>query len=194
MTWTDILKIVAGIIAALGGGSAIILGFSNYFGQLLAKRYEEKIRAKFQNEINSYQTQLDILKQTTLRYSDRQFEHYGKLWSSLFDLKLLADDLWERADPSRLERFSRQLRITKTDIEKAALFIEEAHYNELIKIIKHFSEYQLGKLDLINYRRNEIYDDFHVNQMIAHNGMKKDAFEKLIYIIKADLRKQIGGN
>jgi hypothetical protein len=61
MTVTEITKIVLGFIAALGGGGAIVLGLSNYFGQLLAKRYEEKIKAKFQNEINEYQTQLDIL-------------------------------------------------------------------------------------------------------------------------------------
>ncbi|MEJ7739696.1 MAG: hypothetical protein WKF97_19905 [Chitinophagaceae bacterium] len=193
MTWTDTLKVVSGVIVALGGGSAIILGFSNYFGQLLAKRYEEKIKVKFQNEINSYQNQLDILKQTTLRYSDRQFEHYSKLWSSLYDLKLLADDLWEQADPVRLERFSKQLRTTKADIEKASLFIEEEHYKELTKLIKGFSEYQVGKLDLINYRRNEMYNEYHVNQLIEHNGQKKNAFEKLIYIIKTDLKKQIGG-
>ncbi len=42
MTVTEITKIVLGFIAALGGGGAIVLGLSNYFGQLLAKRYEEK--------------------------------------------------------------------------------------------------------------------------------------------------------
>ncbi len=193
MTATEIIKIVLGIIAALGGGGAIVLGLSNYFGQFLAKRYEEKLKAKFQNEINEYQTQLDILKQTTIRYSDKQFEHYSKLWASLYDLKLLADDLWQQADPLRLERFSKQLKITKTDIERASLFIEEEHYKELTELIKHFSEYQVGKLDLINYRRNEYYDDYQVNQMIVNNGLKKDAFDKLIYVIKGDLKKQIGG-
>jgi hypothetical protein len=99
MTTNEIFKIVLGVIAALGGGGAIVLGLSNYVGQLLAKRYEERIKAKFQNEINAYQLQLDIIKQVTIRYSDKQFEHYGKLWASLYDLKLLADDLWQEANP-----------------------------------------------------------------------------------------------
>ena len=193
MTATEIIKIVLGIFAALGGGGAIVLGLSNYFGQFLAKRYEEKIKAKFQNEINEYQTQLDILKQTTIRYTDKQFKHYSKLWASLYDLKLLADDLWQQADSLRLERFSKQLKISKTDIERASLFIEEEHYKELTKLIKHFSEYQVGKLDLINYRRDEYYDDYQITQMIENNGLKKDAFDKLIYVIKGDLKKQIGG-
>ncbi|HEV7380751.1 MAG TPA: hypothetical protein VGN64_13220 [Dyadobacter sp.] len=61
MTTVEITKIVCGILASLGGGGAIVLGLSNYFGQFLAKRYEEKIKANFQNEINEYQSQLDII-------------------------------------------------------------------------------------------------------------------------------------
>lgn len=194
MTATEITQIVLGFIAALGGGGAIVLGLSNYFGQFLAKRYEEKIKAKFQNEINEYQSQLDIIKQTTIRYSDKQFEHYSKLWSSLYDLKLLADDLWQQATPVRLERFSRQLRNTKTEIEKASLFIEENHYKELTETIKFFSEYQIGKSDLINYRQANNFDNHTVEQMIADNGAKKLAFETLILAVKADLKKQIGGH
>jgi hypothetical protein len=194
MTTTEITQIVLGFIAALGGGGAIILGLSNYFGQFLAKRYEEKIKAKFQNEINEYQSQLDIIKQTTIRYSDKQFEHYSKLWSSLHDLKLLADDLWQQATPVRLEKFSRQLRNTKTEIDKASLFIEENHYKELTETIKFFSEYQIGKSDLVNYRQANNFDNQTVEKMIADNGAKKLAFETLILAVKADLKKQIGGH
>ena len=193
MTTAEITKIVLGILAALGGGGAIVLGLSNYFGQFLAKRYEEKIKAKFQNEINEYQSQLDIIKQTTIRYSDKQFEHYSKLWASLYDLKILADDLWQQATSPRLEKFSKQLKSTKTEIEKASLFIEETHYKELTDTIRHFSEYQIGKSDLINYRQANYYDDYQVQQMIADNGIKKLEFEKLILVVKADLKKQIGG-
>jgi hypothetical protein len=193
MTIAEITKIVLGIIAALGGGGAIVLGLSNYFGQFLAKRYEEKIKAKFQNEINEYQSQLDIIKQITIRYSDKQFEHYSKLWASLYDLKLLADDLWEQATSARLERFSRQLKSTKTEIEKASLFIENSHYKELTETIKYFSDYQIGKSDLISYRQANGYDEYFVQQMIFDNGLKKSAFETLILEVKTDLKKQIGG-
>jgi hypothetical protein len=193
MTITEITKIVLGFIGALGGGGAIVLGFSNFFGQLLAKRYEEKIKVKFQNEINEYQSQLDILKQSTIRYSDKQFEHYNKLWLSLYNLKIFADDLWQKATPASLERFSRQLRNTKTEIEKASLFIEENHYEELNKTIKFFSEYQIGKSDLINYRQANNFEDYTIGRMIAENGEKKAAFETLILVVKADLKKQISG-
>jgi len=193
MTLSEIAKIVLGIIAALGGGGAIVLGFSNYVGQFLAKRYEEKIKAQFQNGINEYQSQLDIIKQTTIRYSDKQFEHYSKLWVSLYDLTISADELWQQATPNRLERFSRQLRTTKIEIEKAALFIEDTHYRELTETIRFFSEYQIGKSDLINYRKTNHFDHYIIDQMIDNNREKKASFETLIFAVKADLKKQIGG-
>lgn len=193
MTTGEITQIVIGIVAALGGGGAIVLGLSNYFGQLLAKRYEEKIKTKFQNEINEYQSQLDIIKQTTIRYSDKQFEHYSKLWASLYDLKMLADDLWQQATSNSLVKFSKQLRVTRAEIEKASLFIEEEHYRELIETIKYFSEYQIGKSDLINYRKSTPYYDNQVEEMIRGNELKKKEFENLILVVKADLKKQIGG-
>jgi hypothetical protein len=59
----------------LQGAGGIILALSNYFGRILADKYVEKTKASLQKEINEYQNKLDILKQTTLRYSDKQFEH-----------------------------------------------------------------------------------------------------------------------
>lgn len=193
MTTAEKVEIVLGIITALGGGGAIVLGLSNYFGRILAKRYEEKLKAKFQNAINEYQSQLDIIKQTSIRYSDKQFEHYSKLWSSLYDLKLLADDLWQQATSPTLERFSRQLKNTNIEIEKASLFIEDSHYKELRETIRFFSEYQIGKTSLIDYRRNADFDPQAVSHLIASNGKKKLAFEALIVNVKKDLKRQIGG-
>ncbi len=193
MTIEEITKNVLGILAALGGGGAIVLGLSNYFGQFLAKQYEEKIKAKFQNEINEYQSQLDIIKQAAIRYSDKQFEHYSILWARLYDLKIFADELWQQATPKILLKFSKQLKLTKIEIEKASLFIEEDHYKELIATINFFSEYQIGKSDLINYRIANQDDDFQVQQMINKNIIKKSNFKKLILVVKEDLKNQVAG-
>lgn len=194
MNFNDLLNVGAVILGTIGGSGVVILGFSNYIGKLFAKRYEEKIKASLQNEINEYKIQLDILKQITIRYSDKQFEQYSKLWSTLFELKALGDELWQRATPPRLEKFSRQLKSTKTEIERASLFIEDSHYQELVELITYFSEYQIGKSDLISYRQNQYYDEYQVNQMIANNGDKKTQYEGLITTIKSDLKNQIRGD
>lgn len=192
MDWNDIIIIITGLLVSLGGAGTIILGFSKFIGDFFAKRYEEKIKANFQKDINEYQSQLDILKQTTLRYSDKQFELYSILWSSLHDLKVLADDLWVQANSRNLESFARQLRKTKIEIERASLFIEDTHYERLINTLKQFGNYQIGKRLLIDYRHSG-FDNFEITQMIEGNGNLKREYEQLITEVKMDLRKQIKG-
>lgn len=194
MNFQEVINIVIGIIVSLGGGGAIILVLSNYFGGLFAKRFEEKIKANLQKEIKEYENKLDILKQTTIRYSDKQFEHYSNLWSNLYELKIIGDELWERATSRRFHSFSRQLKLTKSQVYKSSLFIEENHYEELIKILNSFSEYQIGKSNLIEYRSNGYNDEYEINQVIIDNGNYKLEYDKLILLIKKDLKKQIGGN
>lgn len=131
MTWEEIIKIISGLLLGLGGVGGILLAFSKYLADLFEKRYEKKIKMEFQNQLNEYQHQLEILKQSTIRYSDKQFKYYSKLWVSLFDLKLSADELWKEANSRRLSNFSRQLKRTQEEIERSALFVEESHFAEL---------------------------------------------------------------
>lgn len=194
MNWEEITKIIFTAIASVGGAGLIIVGISKYLGELFAKKYEQKLIAKFQNEINDYQTKLDILKQTTLRYSDKQFEIYSTLWASLQNLKISADNLWEKASSKNLVDLSKQLYITKCDIEKASLFIEDAHYSELIEIIKHFSEFEIGKKMLIDYRKVTNIDEHIIDrQIVAGNQRLKRRYEDLILLIKSDLKQQLKG-
>lgn len=194
MNWDEIFKLIFAFLASIGGAGTIILGVSKFFGGLFAKRYEQKLIAKFQNQINDYQTELDILKRTTLRYSEKQFELYSILWSSLQNLKISADILWESANSKNLADFSKQLRKSKIEIEKASLFIEDDHHTELIQIINYLSEFKVGKKMLINYRQStNIEGQLIERQMIAGNQRVKARYEELILLIKSDLKKQLKG-
>ncbi len=194
MTWPDIFKLLTAIFASVGTASALIFALSKYFGGILAKRFEQKFRAEFQNEINEYQAKLDVLKQTTLRFSDKQFELYTNLWNSLHDLKIAADNLWDSASPKNLKDFVKQLKMTKGEMEKASLFVEDAHYSELSEIIKSFSEFQIGKERLIDLRQNTNLEGHLIEeQMIVGNQRVKRRYDELILLIKADLRRQLKG-
>lgn len=192
MSWEDIVKIVLGIIASIGGAGAIINGLSSYFGKMWADKYLEKIKMEYQKEIEHYRNQLEILRESSLRYSSRQFELYSTFWHSLYELKIRADALWEEANQSNLTSFTKQLKLTIDQIEKSALFIEDIHYKELKLILKQFSNYQIGKSKLIRYREinTSIYE---IDSLIEANGQNKEQYEKLIETIKKELKLQIKG-
>lgn len=189
----EVIEIGGAIIIAVGGAGGLIISLSNYFGKVLADRYIERTKTTFQKEINEYQSKLDILKQTTLRYSDKQFEHYSKLWTTLVELRTLGDELWNSATSQNLAKFSKQLKLTKTEIEKSAIFLEDDYYKEIMATLKFFSEFELGKVRLIDYREQEGFDTYFVNDMIAKNKDKKEKYERLITQIKFDLQRQLKG-
>ena len=58
MNWSEVGGIAVIVIAALGGSGAIILGLSNWIGQILADRYVEKLKHEIQQELESYRTKL----------------------------------------------------------------------------------------------------------------------------------------
>ena len=58
MSWSDTVTIGAFIIASLGGGGAIVLAMSNWFGNILETRYVERLKQEIQQEVESYRTKL----------------------------------------------------------------------------------------------------------------------------------------
>lgn len=200
MEWKDIFKLLTAMIASVGGTTVLVLALSKYFGGIFAKRFEEKFRAEFQKDIDESKSKLEILKQTTLRYSDKQFELYSILWTSLHDLKITADNLLESAssknqnDFKNLNDFVKQLKRTKNEIEKAYLFIEDEHYSELREITKSFSEFQIGKERHNDLRQNStLHGHLLDRQMIAGIDRVKCRYDELILLIRDDLRSQLKG-
>ena len=189
----------------------IILALSKWFGSILATKLLEKDKAKYQEELeklkSKYQKELErkkieLEKSKTLflRYSEHQFEIYNELWKSLCDLKFSGEELWEKAETSRLKKFSQQLQNTKKTVERGAILIENDHYQQLLDIFKRFENFQIGKLTLINVRNRsvqEIHDngiDSHqINWLIDQNRKEKDQYNELIENILNSFKLQLKG-
>jgi Fe2+ transport system protein B len=194
MNWNEIFQIVSGVIISVGGAGAIIWKLSSYLGEIWAKKHLESIKKEYQKEIEAYKSQLDMLKETSLRYSGQQFELYNNLWHSLYALRSTADVLWEEAREQNLIKFSQQLKKTMDEVEKSYLFIEENHYRELKDLLKQFSDYQFGKTKLIQlYKQRTDVNHQEIGQWIDHNRERKEKYEELIDKIKEDLKRQIRG-
>lgn len=198
MNWNEFFQIISGVIISVGGAGAIIWKLSSYLGEIWAKRHLESIKKEYQKEIETYKTQLNMIKETALRYSGQQFELYSKLWHSLCDLKSTADMLWTTANEENLRKFSQQLKNTIDEVEKSYLFLEESHYTELSELLDTFKNYEIGKKKLVQLymgvgSREQQVNDYEIRELIEHNRERKQRYELLVKEIGDNLKKQIRG-
>jgi hypothetical protein len=59
LSWIDIWNIAVAVIAAVGGGGAIVLALSSWLGKVWADRILESDKAKYQKEFAELKTELD---------------------------------------------------------------------------------------------------------------------------------------
>lgn len=65
------------------------------------------------------------IKSSKERFNAKQFRLYNQLWSSLIDLKISADDLWQSATLLKLRDLSQKFFDAKVSIEKSALLLKK---------------------------------------------------------------------
>jgi len=142
---------------------------------------------------------IDEIKQSKDRFNSKQFELYNELWSSLIELKISANYLWESASAINLKRFSKNLHDTKIVIEKSSLLIEDKHFEQLMDIIKNFEEYEEGKVKLVQIRNKTIEEvrglayKFYIEGIIEKNEEAKVKFENLLDELKEQFKNIIRG-
>jgi hypothetical protein len=140
-------------LTSVGGSAAVVCGLSVWLGRVWAARILAGDRNRYQTELEllkkQYEIHFDGLKAVLLRYSENQFDIYRELWGSVCELKLTTDDLWIRATPENVQRFSAQLNKSRFRLEKSSLFIEDEHYNTLRGVFDEFERFLLGKENLV---------------------------------------------
>ncbi len=160
----------------------------------------EKIEAvKFEHNkrLDEIKNKNDLLyseiKSRKERLNSKQFELYNDLWSSLIDLKISADELWNSATIEKLNDFSRKLFNAKISIEKSSLLIEDEHYSELFDIIIKFENYQVGKEKLIDLRNKTNKTNLNNEEIITYfkNISIKFEYDALIFTLRNKFKLQI---
>lgn len=164
----------------------------------------EDVTHKYKVQFDEIQKKNDVffdeIKQSNNRFNTKQFELYNELWSSLIDLKVSADELWDSATISKLKDFSNKVYQAHISIQKSALLIEEAHYKKLMDIMKKFKEFEFGKKSLISLRNKTIKEigqiDLYGNAIeliISNNRSAKQEYDDLLLELKKQFIKQIRG-
>jgi hypothetical protein len=124
MTTEEIWKTAAAILAALGGGGAIVVAFSGWLGKLWAEKLMAKEKAKYeaelaelksqlersnQDNLTRLQTELGIFKDTYLKLHNDKIGTYGFVCGVVSDF--LADmnmlQVGQKPDANFYDRFNR---------------------------------------------------------------------------------------
>ena len=93
-SWTDVIKIVAGVIAALGGGGAIVAGLSSWLGKVWADHLMAEEKVKYEKELERLAKQLERKNYVSKVRSDAEFAIYQELSKVFFDVVVAQNDLF----------------------------------------------------------------------------------------------------
>ena len=198
MTWHDMFRMISAVLFSFAGAASIMWPFSNFLGNLWAKRYLEKIKSEHQKELERYRTELDLIKNSFLRYSDKQFELYSSLWEALCELKFSAEMLWREANHKNLINFSEKLRRATEKVEKSYLFIKEETYYTLSDLLREFSEYEIGKRKIVDLKRSSKgrwpVNNAEIRKLVEDNRTRKEKYIQILDNLGRDLKEQLRGN
>lgn len=186
-----IVQIISGVIFSVACSGGIVWFFVQLSANTLAENYKKKIEHDFEKKIEGYKSQLEILRVTTLKYNDKQFELFIDLWKKLQELKFICIDLWIDANKQNLKKFNMALHKTFRQVETSSILIDEEQYKDLINVITNFQEYDSGKKKLVaEWNSAEVFE---IEEMIEHNRQRKEICLQIIDRMKNDIRNKIKG-
>jgi hypothetical protein len=204
MTWDDAFKIASSILVSIGGGAAItsLLG-KIWVEKILSSdrdkynRQLEKLKSDLSSDIEKLKNQLALKLDISKRFSEKQFYLYNDLWSSLCDLRIAGNNLWESATKAKLKKFAEQLKKTEDQILRSSLLIENNHYQRLRDLIDRFGQFQFGKTRLMDLQNDSIYqsnlNEDEIKSTIEQNRTVKEDYLHLLSEIETYFKDQIRG-
>ena len=122
---------------------------------------------------------------------------YNDLWSSLCDLRIAGDDLWERASVANARRFAEQLKKTEEQVARSSLLIEDGHYESLKRLMEEFNRFRFGKAQLIDLRNRRAHtygvNDEDIEFTIESNRETKEKYSNLLAQLEGSFKRQMRG-
>ena len=206
MTWDDVFKIAVSIFVSIGGGATLLFGLSSWLGKIWAERILSSDRDRYNrqleilkrdlsSDVEKLKSQLALKLEISKRFSEKQFYLYNDLWSSLCDLMIAGNNLWESATKEKAKEFAEQLKKTEDQILRSSLLIENNHYQRLRDLIEQFDKFEFGKARLRDLRNRPIHqiDRNDIESTIENNRKVKEDYSHLLNEIETYFKDQIRG-
>lgn len=197
MDYDDIFNIAAAILASVGGSTIIIIALSSWLAKVWANRILEKDKLKYSSELEKIKATLEKEneKQKLIFsiYFEGQFKIYNNLWLSLVNLENEVDKLWLSATNTNLSSFVKAIQKAKKQIKDSALLIEKEHYIQILKNLKSFEDYRIGKETLIEKRNYDSISESEIKYLIHSNRTQREQITLFTNDMLEKMRIQIGG-
>lgn len=211
---SELWKIIAGIIASLGGGGAIVWALSSHLGKLWSERFMQKKKQEFEKELEAYKKDLSLevekykTKADELTYISRiqfetEYEIYQKIFETLFDfssassnlfpygLDQIPEDMKERKKEyiKRYKFYVESFNTFSRTLETNAPFIPKKIYNKFKEIRSAANEIACIYPEIRIQADERFAEDY---AKIAHENYKKTGeFNEMISLIKDDVREYL---
>lgn len=181
MLWEDVLKIMGATIFSLGGGAAIILGFSSWLGRVWADRILARQTHELTVKLEETKRDLDVIKETTLRFKNDKIITY-RIVIDVIARILAALDAYEgnrlsaEQAAARFDEFNEQrLKVYGYLAMLAPQAVMDAQDNlmdYLLKISHKNADYEWAKVrELALVALNEMRADIGINDNpVSYNG------------------------
>ena len=93
MTWDDVFKIAAIIIASAGGIGGVIVAGVRFTSDIIAKNLVNKYQLKLNEKLELYRNKLDRKNYVSKTKFNAEFQIYRDLSSAFFDLVAVVSNL-----------------------------------------------------------------------------------------------------
>lgn len=161
-------------------------------------------QASFAQELEFFIKQIGLENVRENNFAKSQFEAYCNAWKSLQGLRVAGDDLWETASQENIVVYAKRLREATTTVREGEIFLEDKDRADLNKVLREFTHFRLGKVELIQIRsKRDIEENSYISEeqierdvawQIQENYKYKIQYEQLLEKIRVSFKRRLSSN
>lgn len=147
-------------------------------------------------QVELFQTLMGENIRQNLFWKER-LEAYSGTWRILQAVRVAGDALWERVSEESILTFTNALRAANIRVNDDAIFFERDDYRELLKLLKVFGNFRVGKNRFIQIRSSAGLDFYNydvvmkIQMQVDENRRIKEKYENLLDQILESFRARL---
>ena len=175
MDWDEVFRFVTAIIASIGGAGIIIFALSSWLGKVWATRLLEKEKNMLRKELETTKKDLDIMKETVLRFQNDKLVIYRGVIDVVAKVLAAFDEHYSgRLDPEDAKKHYHEFNQERLRMygylgmlaPQSIMDAQDNLMDYLIEVSNGIDQYNWGKvrelaLQLLNNIRDDVGIDKH---------------------------------